>query len=89
MATTETAPKVAEPAKPREYVVLMETTIGDDEIAWTQVGTATATSREDALEQVVDKLPSDEQESTFIAVAARYWIKTTPVVEVKRTRSWK
>jgi hypothetical protein len=92
MATTAAAPKVDKtPAETREYIVLMQTSSGSgqgyDE-AWTVVGRAMATTREDALETVVDKLPADEQEGTFIAVASRYWVEVSAVVQVKRTRSW-
>ena len=73
---------------PREYVVLMETITGDDTPAWLEVGTALAPTKEAARDEVVDKLAEDEQDGTFIVVAARYWVKSSPTIEVKRTRSW-
>lgn len=80
----------AEPntATPREYVVLMETITGDDIPAWLEVGSATALTKEAARDEVVDTLAEDEQGGTFVTVAARYWVKASPSIEVKRTRSW-
>lgn len=89
MATAAEQPKTAtKTPEPREYMVLMETITGDDNPAWLEVGTATAATKEAAREEVVDKLPDDEQDGTFIVIAARYWVKSSPTIEVKKTRSW-
>lgn len=89
-AAAPAAPATKTAPEKRAYIVFLKGAPADDHNpVWIQVGTATTTDRDDALDQVVETLDADEQEGTFVAVAARYWQPTEPVVEIKTTRSWK
>lgn len=93
MATTTVTSTVAAAsteAEPREYIVLLPIENVSDE-HYVVVGRAKALRKEDALDEVVDKLPKDEQGGPFIAIAARYWVEMTPEIEPPPPpkRSWK
>lgn len=84
MATTEAnvTSTTKAPTEKRDYVVFLKGAPADDhnEI-WISVGKATTTTREEALEHVVESLDADERDGPFMCIAARYCVPVSPVVE--------
>lgn len=75
-------PAAAKPPEKRDYVVFLKGASADDRNpVWIQVGKATATTREEALEHIVESLDTDERDGPFMCIAARYCVPVSPVVE--------
>lgn len=85
---TKPAPLKTVAVEARDYIVFAEVKNDGTNIAWECIGVAKATTREQALENIVDKLPKDEQAGTFVAVSARHWKPAIPTVQTITKRTW-
>ncbi len=81
-----TEPK-ARVAAPREYVVLV-LGVSTPQESWYDVGRANATTAKQAIAKIVDDLPADEQNGTFVAVPARNWQPVTRSTETVVKATW-
>lgn len=73
-------------AETREYVVLRQQ--DDSGLFWREQGYAPATTPKQAIAAIVDTLPGDEQDGTFVAVPARNWSPLTRRTETVVKASW-
>lgn len=87
MATMEPTPDNPKTLD-REYIVLSAGADVEKRPVWYDVGRASATNAKQAMAEVVETLPEDEREGTFVAVPVRNWTPLTRKTETVVKASW-